>query len=726
MKQPRGYQNGWEHLAGLLEWLDVKIGLLLERQQAANPPADDMMDPFKGLVVSEQEVYRLLEEPVFSFPLADDAHASLLEELEAGIMQRVGLSAAEGHFLPLPYVADVFQLSALEQQILLVALAVEVHRKYEKLYAYLQDDVTLKSPTVDLVVKLLGQTAGDMMGIMEQLRPNGTLFSYFFKRDEEANDTLLSRKLRLEPRMIRFLLQTGEGDEVLARCAQTFDPNEPLPALRWEENVQEQLRRFVDTNAAETALLFLISGNPGSGKKLHARHTAQHLGKKLVLVNLREALQDEQPLPDVLSRAVREAHLQRAALGLTGVHLLLEGDEALQRKQIFILQEALEVFRGVTFLVSEKPWKAPELRQGRVFIDLALQVPPDLVRKKVWEEASLSFTVADELDWRAMAGKFRFTIGQIEQSLLAAKANAHWQQDADTPIDLDALHRACYAQVQHNLEKKAVRISPRYTFEQLILPDEQKDNLRNACNQMKFRSVVYGEWGFDRKLSYGKGLSMLFAGPPGTGKTMSAEVIAKELHLEIYKIDLSQVISKYIGETEKNLQEIFAEAQLSSAILFFDEADALFGKRSEVKDSHDKYANVETAYLLQKMEEYEGITILASNFQQNMDEAFMRRINYVIKFPFPDAEYREMIWRGMFPQETPLDDDLDFRYLADKFQFAGGNIKNIVMSAAFLAVETGSPVGMKHIIRAIKHELGKTGKLLLKHELDEFQEYLGV
>ncbi|WP_157729518.1 ATP-binding protein [Tumebacillus algifaecis] len=726
MRQQRGYENGLEHLADLLEWLDVKIGLLLERQQAGGLPADDPMDPFKGLVVSEQEVYRLLEEPVFSFQGEALLSAAALYDLEAGIVERLGQSEAEGVFLPLPYVADVFQLSGLEQQILLVCLAVEVHRKYEKLYAYLQDDVTAKSPTVDLILKLLCTTPEEMMAVIEQLSPNGTLVSYFLKADDGAQDTLLSNKLRLDPRMIRFLLQNGDYDEELAGCAVCFDPDTALPPLRWEGEVQERLRRFVDTSRYESALLFLISGNPGSGKRLQVCHLAQHLGRKLVLVNLREALQQERPLIDILLRAVREAKLQQAALGFSNVHVLLEGEEALQRKHIFWLKGALDRFQGLVFLLSETPWKAAELRQGHVFIDLALQTPPDLVRKKVWEEASATYPVAADLDWRAVAGKFRFTIGQIEQSLRAAQANAHWKVDSDAPIDLASLYQACYAQVQHNLEKKAVRISPRYTFDQLILPDEQKDNLKNACNQMKFRSIVYGEWGFDRKLSYGKGLSMLFAGPPGTGKTMSAEVIANELHLEIYKIDLSQVISKYIGETEKNLQAIFAEAQLSSAILFFDEADALFGKRSEVKDSHDKYANVETAYLLQKMEEYEGITILASNFQQNMDEAFMRRINYVIKFPFPDAEHREMIWRGTFPKETPLDDDLDFRYLADKFQFAGGNIKNIVISAAFLAVETGSPVGMKHIIRAIKHELGKTGKLLLKHELDEFQEYLGV
>ncbi|MFD2171202.1 AAA family ATPase [Tumebacillus lipolyticus] len=728
MAHERGYENGLEHLADLLQWLDLKIGQLLDQQQAAAAPAEDLMDPFKGLVVSEQEVYRLLEEPVFTYQdeERDDDALIALYSLERQIASRVEQSMADGVFLPFSYLADLFELTPIDQQCLLICLAVEVHRKYEKLYAYLQDDVTCKSPTVDLALKLLTSTPHEMMQLIERLSPSGTLSTYFFLAEEEGSpSTLLAKKMRLDPRISRFLLHLGDRDDELGSCVERFEPEVELQPLVWESEVQEQLRRFVDTSLAEQQQLFLITGNPGSGKKLQVRHLCQHLRKRWLLVNLRQVLQEGRSLPDVLLRAVREAKIQRAALGFSGVHLLLEGEDSAVRKHIFWLREALERFRGISFLLSERPWKAPELRQNRIFIEIALQVPHDLVRRQVWERLSNAYQVAEDLDWWAVAGKFRFTIGQIEHAMAAAKSNAHWQTDVAAPIDLTALHRACYAQVQHNLEKKAVRITPRYTFDQLILPNEQKDNLRNACNQMKYRSVVFGEWGFDRKLSYGKGLSMLFAGPPGTGKTMSAEVIAKELNLEIYKIDLSQVISKYIGETEKNLQEIFSEAQLSSAILFFDEADALFGKRSEVKDSHDKYANVETAYLLQKMEEYEGITILASNFQQNMDEAFMRRINYVIKFPFPDADYRELIWRGMFPQETPLADDLDFRYLADKFQFAGGNIKNIVMSAAFLAVEAGSPVGMMQIIRAIKHELGKTGKLLLKQELDEFQDYLG-
>lgn len=215
---------------------------------------------------------------------------------------------------------------------------------------------------------------------------------------------------------------------------------------------------------------------------------------------------------------------------------------------------------------------------------------------------------------------------------------------------------------------------------------------------------------------------MLFTGPPGTGKTMSAMVIAKELDFELYRIDLSRVVSKYIGETEKNLSDIFDQARLSGAILFFDEADALFGKRSEVKDSHDKYANMETSYLLQKMEEYDGLTILATNFSQNMDDAFTRRIQYIIKFPFPDETQRLQLWKSSIPSELPIE-NIDFEYLARTFELTGGPIKNIVLTAAFLAANEGTPLSMKHLIEGVIQEYKKTGKVLLKDRLGPYAEY---
>ena len=216
---------------------------------------------------------------------------------------------------------------------------------------------------------------------------------------------------------------------------------------------------------------------------------------------------------------------------------------------------------------------------------------------------------------------------------------------------------------------------------------------------------------------------VLHPGPPGTGKTMGAQVIASELMLEIYKIDLSQVISKYIGETEKNLRELFDEAKYSNAILFFDETDALFGKRSEVKDAHDKYANIEVAFLLQKMEEYDGITVLATNYMKNIDEAFLRRIQFIIHFPFPDAQHREKLWQGIFPGETPLADDIDYNYLGKKFEVSGGSIKNMAVYAAFLAAERKCPVGMSEIITAARFEMKKSGKVLVQ---EEFPEYTGI
>ncbi len=243
-----------------------------------------------------------------------------------------------------------------------------------------------------------------------------------------------------------------------------------------------------------------------------------------------------------------------------------------------------------------------------------------------------------------------------------------------------------------------------------MLPPDQMAHLREICAQAEYRNVVYGDWGFDRKLSLGKGLNMLFVGPPGTGKTMAAEVIAHGLHLDLYRIDLSQVVSKYIGESEKNLDKIFTAAEYSNSILFFDEADALFGKRSEVRDSHDRYANIEISYLLQKMEEYQGISILATNLRQNLDDAFMRRVQAVVEFPFPDEDYRCRIWNSMFPPEAPIAADVDFKLLAHEVQLAGGNIKNMALAAAFYAAGDNRAISMEHLIQAAHREHQKIGR----------------
>jgi SpoVK/Ycf46/Vps4 family AAA+-type ATPase len=248
------------------------------------------------------------------------------------------------------------------------------------------------------------------------------------------------------------------------------------------------------------------------------------------------------------------------------------------------------------------------------------------------------------------------------------------------------------------------------------------EQLHEICSYIKYYHTVYGDWGYDRKISTGKGLNVLFAGPSGTGKTMAAEIMANELGIDLYKIDLSAIVSKYIGETEKNLDRIFREGQTSNAILFFDEADALFGKRSEVRDSHDRYANIEMAYLLQKMDEYEGMVILATNLRKNMDEAFARRMHFAIEFPMPEEVDRYRIWQNMFPREAPLATDIDLSFLARQFKITGGNIKNITLSAAFLAADDGGAITMENIIWATKREFQKLGKLCTESDFVQYFE----
>jgi SpoVK/Ycf46/Vps4 family AAA+-type ATPase len=266
-------------------------------------------------------------------------------------------------------------------------------------------------------------------------------------------------------------------------------------------------------------------------------------------------------------------------------------------------------------------------------------------------------------------------------------------------------------------------MEPRYGWEDLVLPEDRMRQLHAIASRMRFRSIVHRDWDMGKKLARGRGLSVLFSGPTGAGKTMAADVLANELSLHLFQIDLSTVVSKYIGETELNLNAIFHEAELSQSLLFFDEAESLFAKRTEVKDAHDRYANIEVNYLLQRIEQYQGVVVLATNFQKNLDEAFLRRLHHVVEFPFPDEEAREKIWRLHLAGKAPKADDLDYGFLASQFQLSGGSIRNVVVEAAFLAAEelgVKGPISIDHVIEALKHEYQKQGKLVMKTDLGRF------
>ena len=312
-----------------------------------------------------------------------------------------------------------------------------------------------------------------------------------------------------------------------------------------------------------------------------------------------------------------------------------------------------------------------------------------------------------------LAGQFNLSSGQIIAASSTAMSEA---LQAKRSLEMSDLFKAARLHSGHHLAELARKMKPRYVWEDLILPETPLTMLKEMVSMVQSRPMVLESWGLGRKLTSGAGISALFAGPPGTGKTLAAQIMANRLGIDLYRIDLSSVVSKYVGETEKQLEQIFTEASESNAILFFDEADSIFGKRSEVKGAHDRYANIEVSYLLQRMEEYDGVAILATNLRANLDEAFTRRLQFIVNFPFPDEEYRRKIWKVLMPPGLPRVDDLDFDVMADRFKLSGGSIRNIIVSAAYFAAANGGMVDMSHLMHGARREFQKMGRLV--HESD--------
>lgn len=381
-------------------------------------------------------------------------------------------------------------------------------------------------------------------------------------------------------------------------------------------------------------------------------------------------------------------------------------------------------FTELVILGGRAPWQAGGIDRERSIAWFAFPMPEYPQRLRWWqyylEHSGVS--VAQDLDLASLASQFQLASGQIRDAV--ASARDHCNQ-AGKSLGNAELFAAARAYSNPRLASLARKIVPRYDWGDIILPTDQLRLLHEIVDTIRRRPKVLDEWGIGQKLASSRGVTVLFAGAPGTGKTMAAEVMAAELGLDLYKIDLSTVISKYIGETEKNLERIFFEAEASNAILFFDEADALFGKRSEVRDSHDRYANVEISYLLQRMEAYNGVTILATNLRSNLDEAFTRRLQFAVDFPFPEAADRLRIWKTLFPPEVPFETDIDLPLLARRFKLAGGNIRNILVTAAYLAASDGGAVNMTNLLHGTRRELQKMGRLVGEQDFTDGGEYTG-
>jgi len=694
--------DGHDLRAALLR-LDVRLRVAVESQRT--DLTERARDPFRGLYISDADI----DEMLGSAPPAE-----LAEHLRQG---RIG---------PIPprlrHLASLFELDAFELEALLVCLAPDLDLRYERLYAYLQDDVTRRRPSVDLVLRLLEASASaGPIASRSALGPNGRLMRRGLltqPSDDTSQASLLARPLRVEERIVEYVLGSDRVDARLAPFTQLFGADDP--ARKWAlpyEALRGLVRLFGQRGV--TRVLY-VHGPTGAGKRATVRMAAAAAERQLLLVDVPAvlaALGERASL--TLAAAAREALLQDALLVLEGFDVLLS-DEAAAGLALASLRRAFAEHRAPVVLLGEQRWEPSIWLPGVSALRLDLHSLAAGDRVKLWRSQINGQMPADAV--AELAARYRLV---EDDAIRAVVAEAHSRADlrGSTVVEPDDLRGAARAIATPPLEGLARHIEPRYYWEDIVLPPDGIAQLHELCSRVRHQLIVLESWGYGRKHARKTGISALFAGAPGTGKTMAAEIIAGTLGLDLYRIDLSSVVSKYIGETEKNLEKIFRAADQGDAVLLFDEADAIFGKRSEVRDARDRYANVEVAYLLQRLENYEGLAVLTTNLRGNIDEAFIRRLDSVLEFPLPEEAERLQIWRRSLPPEAPVAADADLAFLARKFKLAGGHIRNIALTGAFLAAADNSPIGMKHLVRATRREYQKLGKLVAEAD---FEHHYGL
>jgi len=710
------YTDSLEHVLAELERVDLLIHAHVRRMRQRHKTDEQ----FQGLVISDQDVDELLARPVGvpHFALFSSQGwaevGDALARIEEGIAARKAKSYARGIRLRLDELQALFGLSRFERDALLICLAPELDLRYERLYGYLQDDVTKKRASIDLVLNLLCSSFPEKLAGRHRFTAGSVLVDnkllHVFEDPGLQQAPLLGKYVRIDERIGSYLLGSDEADARLLPYLRQVTSGTAFDDLVLPPEIKSRLVPVFNQLLSATGNLY-FQGSSGVGKRSTAEALCRQAGVPLLTVDA-EVLAglDLSSFESLVKLARREAALQKCALYWEGFGALLADDK---RPLLNILLRELEKPGVISFLAGDTAWEPTGNRSELRFLRIEFSRPGSEQRIQLWKAALPSQA---EVDLRSLANAFRLTAGQIRSAAVTAGSLARWRDPDAGPVTTAELYEACRLHSSRKLSTLGRKIKPHHTWSDIVLPDDKLRQLQEVCNSMKYRSLVYDEWGFDRKLSLGKGLNVLFAGPSGTGKTMAAGIMAGELGLDLYKIDLSTVVSKYIGETEKNLARIFAEAESSNAILFFDEADALFGKRSEVRDSHDRYANIEINYLLQKMEEHEGVAILATNFRKNMDDAFVRRMHFTVEFPFPNEADRRRIWERIWPAETPQSAELDLDFMARRFEIAGGNIRNIALAAAFLAASDGGVVSMSHLLHGTKREFQKMGKVVMQGE----------
>jgi SpoVK/Ycf46/Vps4 family AAA+-type ATPase len=707
------HQANYDGLLPLLQRLDSRIAAAInvaEHVFAARAAGD----LYRGLAISPADVSSALKCIPGETLLPVHAIIPALTTITQSIsLQRV------------IWLQRVYGLSDVDIDVIIIGLAPEIDLRYERLYAYLQDHVTKCRPSVDLALNLICRTAAEKIEQRQRFASDAPLIKHrlieVYTDPNYPKSPLLGRYFRLDEQIVRFLLLDDSLDSRLADFCQLEqaildEDSAPLP-----DEIRDQITGF-SAHPPNTGIRLYFQGPGHCGQDEAAALLAQRSNLRLLKADFNK-INRNNPTSEILPVLVREAWLRSALLHIKTSKAPGETNEAIQLDPFW---QALKTMPSDCVIEGEAVWN-PELNRPLGVATVNFTYPATEHRKLWWQQCLAKNGLATGIETSTeLAQRYRMTYAQIESAsaLAAVTAKASQPNYSDSLQDWEShvvqtLFTAARAQSGHELATLATKIEPRATWDDLVLPEYQIAQLHELCNRYIYRDKVLNEWGFAKKLSYGLGINALFSGASGTGKTMAAEVIANALQLDLYRIDLSRVVNKYIGETEKNLDRVFTAAANANAILFFDEADALFGKRSEVKDAHDRYANIEISYLLQRMEEYKGLAILATNLSDNLDQAFTRRLSFHIFFKFPNESERLHIWERIWPSDLPIPKEIDNQYLAQEIRLAGGNLKNIALTSAFLAASSTGILEKNLIKQAAEGECRKSGRGLFKEELNK-------
>ena len=675
------------HLLGRLAVVELRVRRAVAARRELDPQPDD---PFRGLYLSDEAVERVLAgrlAPAEPDPIADGQLAVV--EATADAAERAGSPVR------LRALVRSMELAPLDVELLLVALAPDLDSRFEQLYGYLNDDVTRRRAAVGMALRLCGLPEAAATG-RARLTGQAPLLAGGLLEIEDRDRPLLSRALRVPDRVTAHLLGDDRLDPALA--AVLVSPPGWSTVARADE-LGRALRRGV-------RLVYLRERPGGSGQALGAAA----LGRRSVLVADAARLVSE-PSPAGVARAlIRQARL-------TGAGVLVDPIETLVAEAPGVLR-LLAAAPIPVLLVGAASWDPRWADEPPLQLDATPATAAE--RGTAWR-AALDGRLEPGVDPSGVTVQFLLGPQHIER---AARAAALHAELAGTAVDAGHLRQGAREQNAAGLERLARRIEPGVGWDDLVLPEPTRRALHELTARARHRDQVLDQWRMRPGGGRGRGITGLFAGDSGTGKTMSAEVIAADLGLDLYTVNLATVVDKYVGETEKNLERIFTEAAGVNGVLLFDEADAIFGKRSEVRDAHDRYANIESAYLLQRMESFDGLAILATNLRANLDDAFTRRLDVVVDFPVPDVALRRTLWDRCLGTVLPRADDVDLDFCAAAFELSGGNIRSVAVTAAYLAAASDRPVRMADLVTAVATEYRKLGRLCLDREFGPYRSML--